>query len=400
MYEFACPACDHKVKLPFVRIGAMVACGGCGHRFQIQPEHVRRLVTAPADTGLDSDNPLLLGLPPDRPPPPQRPPQRSRSRGGGGLDVDDSDIEPADMLEAPKPKVSLRPIVPVLKHEGAGEDVARVIAMHRAERSRGRRIAWIAAIGTVLAAAVVAALVIKMGPEDPDGGGPKRPAHVDPVIVSAVELQYDGWKQEPNTPAPEAQQSDAVLVGGSFRPGPPGSKKKMYLADVRVDSNDLIEQATLELYLVDDSDQVFARTEVPMMLLSASEAESGQRHPVTVPTPRWMANRHERVVSHVRLDEGAVMEGGVILDRVVCTPEVRGNVTRLAISASNPLDVAMVRAVFSIRAFNRETEIVGRWRVDWRYGIRPGQRLEFIAAIESKNTPTIDDWEVTGAAKP
>ena len=57
----------------------------------------------------------------------------------------------------------------------------------------------------------------------------------------------------------------------------------------------------------------------------------------------------------------------------------------------------MGRAVFFVRAFNLQHETVGRWRVNWRYRIEARQRFEFIALIESQDTPTIDDWEVTGA---
>ena len=58
MYELTCPACQHKVRLPFLRSGAMAVCRQCAHRFQVEPEHIRRRVTVPADTGIDADNPL------------------------------------------------------------------------------------------------------------------------------------------------------------------------------------------------------------------------------------------------------------------------------------------------------------------------------------------------------
>ena len=44
VYELKCPTCGHMVKMPFVRVGAMVSCDKCDHRYAIRDVHVKHKV--------------------------------------------------------------------------------------------------------------------------------------------------------------------------------------------------------------------------------------------------------------------------------------------------------------------------------------------------------------------
>jgi len=385
------------VKLPFVRVGAMVACRGCGHRFQVQSEHVRRLAAVPADTGLDSDNPLLLGFACERPPsPPQAAPVIRSPREVV------AERTPTPELDEPRsPQPTLRPIQPVLKHEAPSEDVAKVIAMHRAQRGRARRIIWLLVLAVILVSTVVALLIAKNRAADQDGGekvggkGSDGKAQVRAVRLEATRMSAAGWQDVHETMGPEKAASSVRLVKGRLIGGSSGHST--YRAELEVDGDGFVELATLHLMLLDEADRVFARNGVPLMLLSADQLRRSERHPVTVVVPRRLANRAAQVESWVQVHRVVEPADGRILARLLWTSSTSPIGAELNIAANNPLNATMQRAIFFIRAFNRRHETVGRWRVDWRKRIGPGQRIEFTALIDSHDIPEIDAWEVVAA---
>ena len=376
----------------------MVVCRGCGHRCQIQSEHVRRLVTVPADTGLDSDNPLLLGFPPERPPLPPR--AAPTIRPPRDLVVDTTPAP--DLIEPRAPKPTLRPIQPVFKHEAPSEDVAKVIAMHRAQRGRTRRIIWLAVLGVILVSTAVALLIAKNQAADQAGGGGQAggdgaggTAPVQVTRLDATQMSCSGWQEVDETIDPDMAVSSVRLVKGRLIDGSAGHST--YRAELEVDGKELVELATLHLVLLDDADRVFARNSIPLMLLSAEQLRSGERHPVTVAMPQGMADRASRVDSWVQVHHVVDAADGRPLDKLAFEPKASPIGVELNIAATNPLDATMRRAAFFIRAFNRRHETVGRWRVDWRHRIGPGQRLNFTALINSQDIPEIDAWEVVAA---
>ena len=47
-YQLVCPSCQERVNSPFVRVGAMVRCGSCGHTYRVQESQVMRSIAPPA----------------------------------------------------------------------------------------------------------------------------------------------------------------------------------------------------------------------------------------------------------------------------------------------------------------------------------------------------------------
>ena len=404
MYELTCPSCQHKVRLAFLRVGAMVACRQCAHRYQVQAEHIRRRVTVPADTGVDADNPLLLGYPVERPPAPQRParPKGRKSKEAAG---DDGGIPISELVGQPKAELFLRPIQPVLKYEEPSEDVARVIARNRAQRGRGRQVLWFAVIGAALLVALVIFLVagggtdpgageVSSGSKSPAGGTrPGGGARAPLPRVAAEPLATSVWKQVDETIRRGMPASSVSLVNDKIAPGLSG--RSVYLADLKVEAAGVIESADLHLMLLGADGRVFARNKVPLMLLAADATEGAGRHPVAVPIPQKMAERTSKVVSWVKVEKEMV--DGAMFDGVVTELIGRGRDRQLDLTARNPLSRPLLSAVFFIRAFNRRNETVARWRVDLDRRVGVGQSVSVSVQVQTEPEWAIDDWEVVGA---
>ena len=306
-----------------------------------------------------------------------------------------------ELIERSSPQPTLRPIQPVFKHEAPSEDVAKVIAMHRAQRGRTRKIIWLAVLGVVLVSTAVALLIAKSNVAYQEDGGAKSggdagkttPAQVP--RLDAIQMHSSGWEEVDEAIDPEMAGSSVKLVNGRLIDGSAGHKT--YRAEVEVDGKELIELATLNLMLLDEDARIFARNSVPLMLLSPEHVRSSERHPVTVAVPQAMADRVSRVESWVQIHTVVDADAGRMLDKIVFEPRDSPIGAELNIEATNPLGAAMRRAVFFIRAFNRRHETLGRWRIDWRHRIPPGQRFEFNALINSHDIPEIDAWEVVAA---
>lgn len=82
MYELTCPSCRAARRLPFIRLGAVTRCPGCGHAWRISGSHVeRRRPVVPAD--LAEAKPVEPSL--AEPPPPADPLGGSSVTGLSGL---------------------------------------------------------------------------------------------------------------------------------------------------------------------------------------------------------------------------------------------------------------------------------------------------------------------------
>lgn len=407
MYELTCPACKHQIQLPFLRVGALAVCRACGHRYAIQREHIARLATIPPDTGSPADNPLLLGgttskpPPPPRPaPPPEAPPKPPPAEVGVPISV---------LVAQPPANLELTPIQPILPHQEPSPDVARLIARRRAERMRYRRLIWIGSVFGVFFIVVAVALVTQMvhknqsvtavlaewfGVSDvADGQAPTvmSPVALDLPVAQTDRLSPSFWREVDEVLSLPLPESRVKLVDGRLGPVPGGSETMMYTAGITTNAYEVIELATLHMMLVDKNNRVFARCQMPLMLISAQEVDR-RPQPVTVAVPRRLADRTATIATWVQVQQ--IMNGGAMFSTVLHEPVGKSG---LKLTAYNPLGTAMQRAVFHIRAFNKQRETVCRWRVEWTQPIGPRQRVEFVALTPLKEEWDIDDWEVIGA---
>jgi hypothetical protein len=415
MYELTCPACQHTLKLPFVRIGAMAVCRSCAHRFAVQAENIRRLVTVPADTGLDADNPLLLGYPVEKPPSPAGPPSRpkmrkaasaSSSSSSSAYTSDDLTAMPiSEMMGQPRAELMLTPIQPVMKHEDPSDEVARVIARHRTERLMARRLLGAGIfVAIVLVVAITVVLWRARGPGRTDAPPQRRkqvnrpPGKTVPELtkVTATALPTSGWKRDHKT-VTRSPFSIVELVNGRLAPA--GAGRHVYYAQVRVDAVGVVETAILHLMLVDRGGYVFATNEIPLMLLKAAGGGNHRPQSISVDIPRDFYAGAAGVKTWVQVKTQP--RELTMFERIAVESKSAGPTRQqLTIKASNPSDQALPGAVFFVRAIDLERRTLARWRVDWDQQVEAGRAFSFDAVIETDVEMSIAEWEVLGAALP
>lgn len=189
MYEVACSSCQAKQSTPFVRIGAVVDCPACNHRFRIEPGHVTRrmLVCDPvADAEL---------APPT--PPPRQTAGRGESRGAS------SSRRPNGA--APANGGAGGAVAPARSRRGGGR-------IGRAASRRGHKgpdvALWTAIVSGVAMIVIVVALIARFMP-----GGPPAGVHVD---------EADPFAGRPMGPAPTDRDRDGEVPARTQRHDPEG----------------------------------------------------------------------------------------------------------------------------------------------------------------------------------
>ena len=387
----------------------MAVCRQCAHRFQVEAETIRRRVTVPADTGIDADNPLLLGFPVERPPLPPRPAARPKAKAKvSEAEVpEDPGIAIGDLVGQPQAELWLKPIQPVLKFEEPSEEVARAIAQHRAERALGRRVLTLVAVLVVLVVAVGGVLLMQ-GLADPGSGGgtgvnpppPPPPQQRSFPKVTAELLKAPSWLVQTRGLA-RLDASPVTLVDGKFDTKPDGTS--IYRGNLKVGGRQVIEEARLWLMLSDRpeaaaSTEIFARIEIRLMLLDGQGRES---RPIAVTVPQALVDRAATVLSWVKVDK--ITPGAKAFSSIDVTPPGPGT-GELKVRFKTEFGKDLQRAAFFIRALNADGVAVGRWVVDsdgddWDPDNRDEvlRRLEFVALLETDPAWGRVTWEVVGA---
>ncbi len=103
------------------------------------------------------------------------------------------------------------------------------------------------------------------------------------------------------------------------------------------------------------------------------------------------------------LVEFSQMVGWVHFDEAVVQPAGDGNRTAIRVTAYNPVDDPLARAVFAIHALDDDGRLVGRWRAAWPEPISPRQRVEFTARPTlppAQAHVEIVRWRVVGVGQP
>ncbi len=409
MYELNCPACKHTVRRTFLRPGAQAVCSNCAHRFSIARENVKRLAAVPADTGQDRDNPLLLDGVVARPPQPHR---ASPSAAGRSpmVDRDETDMAGAALGDDPSPAATLKPLRPVHEHKEPSADVARVIARHRAARQRRGKLIT---IGVVCALAFIGFFVfvftimvsrnLSLGQAIGAAFGKEVKSTDDNLAISglvgevrvvhAERISVTFWQdlEQVQVYDEKMPQSQVQLEGTLVAESP---QRSVYVARIKAGGMNVTEKAIIHLMLVDENGLIFAKHDMPAMLLSGHPTAQEPR-PMRIAVPQRLAERTKRVASWIEPTQ--LLQGGAMFNKVLYEPVRSGSHTALKITAFNPLGTAMQRAVFYIRAFNDRGETINRWSVQWNHGIDPRQRVEFAALMQVQESWQVTTWEVFGA---
>jgi hypothetical protein len=382
-----------------LRIGAQTSCSSCAHRFAIHHEHIKQLQTAPSEAEDDTENPLLLGGVIAKPPPPHRAPPRSRGDDALLSEADDGDLA----------ETNLKPLQPVVEHQEPSEDVARVIARHRSRRQRRGKIIFAAVVVTLVFFGFIAAIITHMASKDLSFfqalvsvfGGETEESQVGAGIsqlvgkhrvVPSKAMLPTFWEDVEEIFDGKIPPSQATLI--NIKTPKRSPQRSIFTAQVQISGQDVIEDAVLHMKLIDRNNRVFAHRDMALMLLSGHKASS-QSRPMSVMIPQRLMDRTERIVTHI--EPTVFIQGGAMFDKVIYERKGEGSETAIVITAYNPLGTAMQRAVFYIRAFDDNGDILARWKVEWNDRIDPRQRVEFATITRVQPQWKIAAWEVIGA---
>ncbi|MCC6580932.1 MAG: hypothetical protein IT440_10865 [Phycisphaeraceae bacterium] len=431
MYELTCPACSHKVDRPFVRLGARAACEDCGHRFQILSEHMVRQVTLPPEESTE-DNPLLLGGSKGKPPPPATA-SRGGSRAAGSAASEspaaasgtsapaapagaatrspatraattETNAEPAAPA-GPAPAATGDPTLHTPPSPPPSPTVAKMIAQRRAARRRRQYLILLLVGGLLLTLMLVMLLVwyVTRGDNDTDAGATDSAGRgvtdasslpPDLTLCSAEPLSRDNrWLSiDESKPAPD---TDSRLTVSGVKLTRQGDRRTL-VAELAAAGPDLVELAMLRLMLVGTNQRVFAYLDMPMMLVGGSDtAADRKRLNVVVAVPPELAGRATDALG--RASVSMVIPGGAMFHSIIVKPVTRTDHTLLQVTAYNPLDRPLQRAVFCVMARSAGDQTLGQWRVIWTLPVGPRERVEFAVQVPLGD-PNVQ-WSVLGAAE-
>jgi hypothetical protein len=230
-------------------------------------------------------------------------------------------------------------------------------------------------------AAVVVILHNANAPEpSPEGsagataaGGPAAPPPADLDYFQAQRLIGDPWHRvdEPR-PEPEHGQVRMDDVGATFMPYPDGS---VFKSEIWTASGDVIPHLVITFHLVGDDGRVYARTNVPAILV-------GERKQVfSLIMPQDLYEQMAEYVWTLK-DSGLPMLSSAYLEDVTIEPSGDGVGTAVVVRARHAGRFPLKGATFLVRAFDSTDwggNVVAQWRVEYDRIIPPGQSIEFAA---------------------
>ena len=457
MYELTCPSCGHSVKSSFVRIGAVVRCAGCEHRFRVAESHVTRQApvqqpasSSPGDTLLDE-----LDRPPDDDPAePQSHHQADEHGEVAGLSgLSEALAEATADEEAAAPA----PSPPVASGRSRGRKVSRMrrLAQQKA-RQRSQRTLTHLGIGLVVIILIMSLGVWYMSGPSPtpsDAQGQQndtdsqnashtgqridQPLPDEPGVVQLQTMRLDAepWQRPSNTPFSPSFATDQRLsvsnVGMAYgmQGGPPH-----LVAEVHLNEGAAVDQPTapqsqapdeasaspttapatqpiapqsasmvrgrlvlwprLHLNLVDVMGQVAAKTRVPVGMIHAERPAS-----VRVPVPKDLAEQSLRVDARVKVTRSM---GDAIRLEAEGELATHGGRPYMRITVANPTRRAVQRVELAIRATDEQRRPLGQWRATWQGELGAQRRRRFQAPTPLNGQPyqRVANWTVEAVGAP
>ncbi len=454
MYELICPSCEATTTSPFVRIGSTTTCSSCGARIVVDAKHVRRrlVLRKPGNGGSDplvgEPMPGVHGLGPVTAeegglvvaPIPIAQPQRT------GRPTATTPTEPADTTTAqPVAEATQAPVTEPIAPEPAFAAAAaaqqprrsRRVEQLLAKRRRKMMTLWVSSGITAVLLVVVVTLVIVLTNTPPDdtkddgggradggqGGSPTptssptptgaptptstptptgTPTPTPPITpriptLAAVPVaKADAWQpmDEPADPAPVVGELLPIGVV-DHKYVPEATDTVRFEAQVRHQAGPAVDGGVLTLDLVDLDGRVFARSRAPLALVGPGISE-----PIQLQIPNTLVERTERL--HTKVEPNGQMSDAIAFGSVTVDNRGQPDGTILTIKSRNPHTGALKRAVFVVQALGESDRLIGRWRIAWPRGARPGQLVEFETKIQLDQATllSVRKWHVVGAGEP
>jgi len=394
MYELTCPSCERTDRLPFVRLGAVLDCPGCGQRYQVDAAHVTNHYPQQAAT-LDN-NPFVEEA------------SRARRR-------DDQKTGPPDAgaQTSPPPPVAASAAADSLSQavwqtsESSRPNQARLRrAMRlRQKRKRGPMVGLLSAL--VALVAIFAVLIYYAVTRSPgmgsptDGGnttviggsqqGPIAGTSGMPPMVVADWVRPRGWR-EVDRPVPADTQRDIPLRLLDSKWVLHGDRP-LFKATVICVDQDMFVSAMVRLSLVDDQETVYAQADLPLALVGPERPSE-----VFIRVPQRFYDRMERL--HAQLQPGPRIENPVVLSGTTLRVHGRGLHVTSVIESQNITNQTLSGAVFLVSAVDRSNMPLAQWRMDWVKPIDPGGQVHFAALTAVDEEWQVARWEIFAVGEP
>jgi hypothetical protein len=383
-------------------------CPSCSHRFPIKPDYVKQFASPLAPLKPGEADPLMAGtsLPtPTVPPSEATPPPDQLSQ-----------IRPPTIVPGPAPAAPQAaappppPPVPPREPVGSSTDrrAQRLVAM---QEMRRKRMMMMVAGGLICIVLMLAGVVLYRSmdralepveaqdlPEvasvvsDTAATDKPEPPRVQPVdddvpVISAVTMCTWYTADEPatnylNAEPFELQSAGFARVGGEHL-------FEAILAGRIAQPN---APTTFRLGLVDGEGRVFAWYDQPLLIMMGGQI----RERINVTLSDKLRQRATNWVFVVV--KGKPIGGGDRFKHIEITDLNDTIRTTVRVSAYNPLQREVARAVIVLTAYDKADVPVGRWLVEWDKPIGPGQRVEFQSLLSSRRDIAAQRWGGDGVA--
>lgn len=391
------------VRSPFVRVGAVVTCVSCKHRYLADQSHIKRVPSA-AKAGPGASLPVgVSGLPAETNPPAPggihglSEMMRTEAERERNSQFDDYDTitpepeKPGTPVEASSPPSVSKPESKPRPHP------------QRSREQKAIRSGYLLAAGAALAMAVLGVGLwyidwdLGAGPTPPVESIPEpEPVYNGPIfqslpLLQSVLLEHRPWEQ-PNRPfeSTPPQDSDIYIADDSLIPA--GAGVIEYIGRVVSEKPGIIMSGELVISLVSPQGEEKALTTSPITLVSPDHSQL-----LHIPIPANLDPTSLHPAWSISIDE--LQESAVFLEDVSVKIESMGADTMALVMIGNDTDQTLERVTLVITAWGEDDHPRRRWRVHWVLPIKTGDHIEFFTRTAINPSWDIREWTVIAAAE-
>lgn len=374
MYELTCPSCHHVTPSSFVRLGAVIDCAKCNHRYEIGAAHVKRKVVklAPLPAGATDPFKTSGGTSGDRP----------------RLDKEGNVIGLSGLSEAMQreagPQVDGKPGKP-------GQ-----FPPEQRRRGRHRKQAMLLLAGTLVMAVVFIGVAAWIGSNNDDADAAAAAAASTEIPAELLPLEAKRLEPAPwerlNRP-PELRHLSNYIAYTKNEGIVAGTDGQQFVtAQVVGPTGPLIVEGTIDLSLVSQPYVIErARTSVPVALVHRQLERQ-----MLVPLPEEL---HETTLTARTLVEaGETIADPIIFERVdLHAYDAGGAQQGVQFATTNTASRAVEKPVFLVTAADAEGRPLAQWLARSEATLAPGERLGFEVSTPLADEVVVDHWRVEGA---
>ncbi len=402
VYEVTCPSCHVVVSSPFVRVGAVVTCTSCQHRYLIDQSHIRHVPSSARAGGEGAAKPA--------------PAEAGTIRPGGIQDLSavmrveaererDSQFNDYDTIapEPDKPPVMPAAVATAPPMTPAPAPPVRTIPQ-RTKQQKAIRSGYLLAAGVAVSIAILGVGIMLSFSGDA-GPGPQTRAEPEPdpgpvydgpifqglPMLHSVLLQHDPWEQ-PNRPFVSQPQTntDVYVADDELVPAEAGVIE--YVGRVVSTKPGVIMDGELSISLVNPQGIEKASTTAPLSLISHDHSLL-----LRMPIPANLDPTALHPAWSITIDDLA--ESAVFLEDLDIQTESSGADTIARLTIGNDSGEKIQSVTLIITAWDPDAQPLRRWRVQWDLPMDVADYVEFFTRTAVNPSWNIKEWTVTAAAR-